>query len=87
AGALIYVGVLMCSELTRVKWDDLSEAVPAFITAVMTPFTFSITEGIAMGFISYCAMKAGTGRWRELNPCVVIVALLFILKYYFVDHS
>ncbi|MGL4826315.1 MAG: NCS2 family permease [Vibrionaceae bacterium] len=86
AGALVYVGVLMCSELTRVDWDDLSEAVPAFITTVMTPFAFSITEGIAMGFISYCAMKAGTGRWRELNSCVVIVALLFMLKFYFVDH-
>ncbi|MBF3339564.1 NCS2 family permease, partial [Leptospira borgpetersenii serovar Hardjo-bovis] len=53
AGALIYVGVLMTSSLSRVKWDDLTEAVPAFITAVMMPFSFSITEGIALGFISY----------------------------------
>jgi AGZA family xanthine/uracil permease-like MFS transporter len=52
AGALIYVGVLMTSSLSRVKWDDLTEAVPAFITAVMMPFSFSITEGIALGFIS-----------------------------------
>ncbi len=47
AGALIYVGVLMTSSLARVKWSDLTEAVPAFITAVMMPFSFSITEGIA----------------------------------------
>lgn len=85
AGALIYVGVLMTSSLSRVKWDDLTEAVPAFVTAVMMPFSFSITEGIALGFISYCVMKLGTGRWREISPCVV-VALLFILKIAFVDH-
>ncbi|MFL4557216.1 NCS2 family permease [Yersinia kristensenii] len=86
AGALIYVGVLMTSSLARVKWDDLTEAVPAFVTAVMMPFSFSITEGIALGFISYCLMKLGTGRWREISPCVVVVALLFVLKIAFVDH-
>ncbi len=86
AGALIYVGVLMTSSLSRVKWDDLTEAVPAFVTAVMMPFSFSITEGIALGFISYCLMKLGTGRWREISPCVVVVALLFVLKIAFVDH-
>ncbi|CRY73678.1 MULTISPECIES: NCS2 family permease [Yersinia pseudotuberculosis complex] len=86
AGALIYVGVLMTSSLARVKWDDLTEAVPAFVTAVMMPFSFSITEGIALGFISYCLMKLGTGRWREISPCVVVVALLFMLKIAFVDH-
>ena len=85
AGALIYVGVLMTSSLARVKWDDLTEAVPAFVTAVLMPFSFSITEGIALGFISYCVMKLGTGRWREISPCVVVVALLFVLKIVFVD--
>ncbi|EKK5569824.1 NCS2 family permease [Morganella morganii] len=85
AGALIYVGVLMTSSLVRVNWNDLTESVPAFVTAVMMPFSFSITEGIALGFIAYCAMKLGTGRWRELNLCVVVVSLLFILKMVFVD--
>ncbi len=85
AGALIYVGVLMTSSLARVTWDDLTEAVPAFVTAVMMPFSFSITEGIALGFISYVVMKLGTGRWREISPCVVVVALLFVLKIAFVD--
>lgn len=83
--ALIYVGVLMTSSLARVKWSDLTEAVPAFITAVMMPFSFSITEGIATGFISYCVMKIGTGRLRELSPCVIIVSLLFVLKIVFID--
>ncbi|EDR6312132.1 NCS2 family permease [Salmonella enterica subsp. enterica serovar Anatum] len=85
AGALIYVGVLMTSSLARVNWQDLTESVPAFITAVMMPFSFSITEGIALGFISYCVMKIGTGRLRGLSPCVVIVALLFVLKIVFID--
>ncbi|ANI85163.1 NCS2 family permease [Kosakonia oryzae] len=85
AGALIYVGVLMTSSLARVKWHDLTEAVPAFITAVMMPFSFSITEGIALGFISYCVMKIGTGRLRDLSPCVIVVAVLFLLKIIFID--
>ncbi|BET95210.1 NCS2 family permease [Xenorhabdus taiwanensis] len=85
AGALIYVGVLMTSSLTRVKWNDLTESVPAFITAVMMPFSFSITEGIALGFIAYCVMKLGTGKWREVGPCVLVVTLLFVLKMVFVD--
>ncbi|PHM50349.1 NCS2 family permease [Xenorhabdus miraniensis] len=85
AGALVYVGVLMISSLTRVKWNDLTESVPAFITAVMMPFSFSITEGIALGFIAYCAMKLGTGKWREISPCVIVVTLLFVLKMVFVD--
>ncbi|EHM1266722.1 adenine permease AdeP [Salmonella enterica] len=85
AGALIYVGVLMTSSLARVNWQNLTESVPAFITAVMMPFSFSITEGIALGFISYCVMKIGTGRLRDLSPCVVIVALLFVLKIVFID--
>ncbi|BFO12763.1 Probable adenine permease PurP [Serratia rubidaea] len=85
AGALIYVGVLMTSSLARVTWSDLTEAVPAFVTAVMMPFSFSITEGIALGFIAYCVMKLGTGRWREISPCVLVVALLFVLKIVFID--
>ncbi|EPP0238425.1 TPA: NCS2 family permease [Escherichia fergusonii] len=85
AGALIYVGVLMTSSLARVNWQDLTESVPAFITAVMMPFSFSITEGIALGFISYCLMKIGTGRLRDLSPCVIVVALLFLLKIVFID--
>ncbi len=86
AGALIYVGVLMTSSLARIKWSDLTEATPAFVTAASMPFTFSITEGIAFGFITYCVMKLGTGRWRELNFCVILVALLFIFKFVVLDH-
>ena len=84
AGALVYVGILMASSLIKVQWDDLTEATPAFITAVMMPFTYSITEGIAFGFISYCVMKLGTGRWREVNAPVWVVSLLFLIKFIWV---
>ncbi len=85
AGALIYVGVLMASELARVAWDDLTESAPAFITAVLMPFTFSITEGIACGFISYVVLKLSAGRWKEIHPGVALVAALFLIKFIFVD--
>ena len=81
AGALVYVGILMASSLIKVQWDDLTEATPAFITAAMMPFTYSITEGIAFGFISYCVMKVGTGRWREVNAPVWVVSVLFLIKF------
>ena len=84
AGALVYVGILMSSSLIKVQWDDLTEATPAFITAAMMPFTYSITEGIAFGFISYCVMKVGTGRWREVNAPVWVVSLLFLIKFIWV---
>ncbi len=87
AGALIYVGVLMTSSLSRVTWDDLTEAVPAFVTTVMMPFSFSITEGIALGFISYVVMKLGSGRWRDISPCVLVVTVLFVLKIVFLDSK
>ena len=84
AGALVYVGILMASSLIKVQWDDLTEATPAFITAAMMPFTYSITEGIAFGFVSYCVMKVGTGRWREVNAPVWVVSLLFLIKFIWV---
>lgn len=84
AGALVFVGILMASSLIEVKWDDLTEATPAFITTAMMPFTYSITEGIAFGFISYCVMKLCTGRLKEINAPVAVVSLLFIAKFIWV---
>lgn len=84
AGSLVFVGILMASSLIKVSWEDLTEATPAFITAAMMPFTYSITEGIAFGFISYCVMKLGTGRHKEINAPVAVVALLFLIKFVWV---
>lgn len=85
AGSLIYVGILMSASLINVTWDDLTEATPAFITAVMMPFTFSITEGIALGFISYVVLKALSGKFKDISVSVLVVAILFLVKIAFVD--
>jgi AGZA family xanthine/uracil permease-like MFS transporter len=81
APALLYVACLMLRSLTEVDWDDITEAAPAVITAITMPFTFSIAEGIAFGFISYGAIKVATGRWRDVHPAVGTLAVLFVIKY------
>ncbi|WP_392558978.1 NCS2 family permease [Orbus mooreae] len=86
SGALIFVGILMMSSLVKVDWHDLTEATPAFITALMMPFAFAITEGVALGFIAYVVLKTFTGKFKQLNACVIAVAVLFILKFIFIGH-
>ncbi|CAN5771406.1 solute carrier family 23 protein [soil metagenome] len=81
APALLYVACLMTRTLTEVVWDDITEAAPAVITALAMPFTFSIAEGIAFGFISYSAIKLATGRYREIHPAVGILSVLFVIKF------
>lgn len=86
SGALIFVGILMVSSLVKINWHDLTEATPAFITALMMPFAFAITEGVALGFISYVILKLFTGKFKDLNICVIAVAILFVLKFIFIHH-
>ncbi|PKF57529.1 guanine permease [Alteromonadales bacterium alter-6D02] len=81
AGALFYVAVLMISSLINVEWEDLTEAVPVVIAALVMPFTFSIAHGIALGFISYVAIKLASGRFSDLNYSVILLAGLFIVKF------
>jgi adenine/guanine/hypoxanthine permease len=81
APALFYVACLMVRSLTEVDWDDITEAAPAVVTAITMPFTFSIAEGIAFGFISYGALKVATGRYRDVHPAVGTLAVLFVIKY------
>lgn len=81
APALIIVGSLMLQNVTKIKWDDLTEAIPAFLTLILMPFTLSITEGIAFGFISYSLLKLVTGRGKEVHWILYLFALLFILRY------
>ncbi len=85
AGALLYVAVLMASSLAHANWDDPTDAAPVLIAALAMPLTFSIAEGIALGFISYVAIKTLSGRFRDLNPAVIILALLFVMKFLFLD--
>lgn len=81
APALLFVAGLMLRELADVDWSDLTESVPAAICALAMPFTYSIANGLAFGFIAYAAMKLGTGRMREVHPAVWLVAGLFVLRY------
>ena len=83
APALLYVAGLMMRELTEIEWDDLTEAVPAAITALAMPFTYSIANGLAFGFITYVAVKVFTGRWSMLHPATQIVAALFVVRFAF----
>lgn len=80
APALIFVAVLMVGGLKEIDWDDLTEAAPALLTALAIPFTYSIASGIGIGFIAYVAIKAVSGRWKDLNAAVVVIAFAFAAK-------
>jgi AGZA family xanthine/uracil permease-like MFS transporter len=81
APALIVVGALMTESIGRVKWDDFTEAIPAFVTLLATPLTFSIATGLSLGLISYTLVKVAAGKFREISPVIWILTLLFILRY------
>ncbi|NYT57625.1 NCS2 family permease [Alcaligenaceae bacterium] len=83
APALLYVAGLMLREITQIDWDDITEATPAALTAIVMPFTYSIANGLAFGFISYVVLKAVTGRFRDIHAATLLVAVLFIIKYAF----
>ena len=83
APALVLVGVLMCGAVARVRWDDFSEAFPAFLTLVATPLTFSIATGLSLGVLSFTFVKLGSGRQREVSPLIWVLAILFMLRYAF----
>ena len=83
APALIVVGSMMLRNVSRIRWEDATEAIPAFLVMVLMPFTFSITEGIAFGFIAYSLLKLVTGRRREVHGLVYLFAALFVVRYIF----
>ena len=83
APALILVGALMCSSLPKIRWDDFTDAFPAFLTMVATPLTFSIATGLSLGLLSFTFLKVGTGRHREISPLIWVLTVLFVLRYAF----
>ncbi len=83
APALIVVGSLMFKGATRIRWEDPTECIPAFLTLLTIPVTFSITEGISFGFISYSVLKLVTGRAREAPLLIHVFSVLFVLRYLF----
>ncbi|MEK6709958.1 MAG: NCS2 family permease, partial [Nitrospinota bacterium] len=83
APALIIVGSFMIASLKHIDWDDPTEYLPAFLCAIIMPFTFSITEGIAFGFILYAILKLVTGRSGDAHPIVYALAAVFLFRYAF----
>jgi len=83
APALIFVGILMLSNIRDVDFSDMTEALPAFCTIVFMPFTYSIANGVAVGLIMFCLVKLLSGKAREVRPLAAAVALVFVLRYAF----
>ena len=81
APALIIVGALMAQLAREIPWDDLTEAIPAFLVSVGIPLTFSISDGLTLGFVSYPLIKVATGRGRQVHPAMYVLAALAILRY------
>ena len=85
APALLYVATLMLRDLVEVNWAETTESVPAAITALVIPFTYSIAHGIAFGFITYAGLKLVTGKMREVKPIVWLIAAIFVFKYSYLN--
>ena len=81
AGAILYVAVLMLQNLKLVNWDDMTDAIPVSVVLLMTPLTFSIAHGIALGFIAYTAVKLVCGKKEEITISVWVLTALFLVKF------
>jgi AGZA family xanthine/uracil permease-like MFS transporter len=81
APALIIVGSMMMKCVKFIDWDDLTEAIPAFLSIVIMPLTLSITEGISFGFISYVLLKLAAGKGRKVHGLIYLFAALFVVRY------
>ena len=81
APALIIVGLLMAEQIKNVNFEDFSESIPAFVCMLMMPLTYSISNGILIGMITYVLMNMICGKFKKLSPAMYILAILFILKY------
>ena len=82
APVLVIVGAFMMAAVAEIDWDDITIAVPALLTIVLMPFTYSITNGVGAGFISFVALAALRGRWRTIHPLMLVIAGVFV--WYFV---
>ena len=85
APVLVYVGVLMLSNVKDCDFSDMTNAIPAFCTIVFMPFTYSIANGVAFGLIFHCLLKALAGKFKEIKPLCLIVALIFLARYAFMS--
>ena len=83
AGALIYIAILMLSDMERLDWSEITEIFPALIIIVMIPLTFSIANGIALGFISYVAIKIASNKYKEVSLGAWFLTVIFLAKFVF----
>ena len=81
AAALLYVACVMTRGLAEIDWEDITEYAPAVVTAVSMPLTYSIATGIGLGFITYALAKLIAGQFDQAKPAVVILAILFAIKF------
>jgi AGZA family xanthine/uracil permease-like MFS transporter len=81
APALVVVGALMMRQVTEIDFTDFSVALPAFLTIVVMPFTYSIADGIGAGFISYVLVRGATGRAKQVHPLMWVVAVAFVAYF------
>jgi hypothetical protein len=81
APALVIVGALMISQIRHLEWDDMSLVIPAFLTIVLMPFTYSITNGIGAGVISYVLLRSAVGRARDVHPLMWVISVLFLVYF------
>jgi AGZA family xanthine/uracil permease-like MFS transporter len=86
APALILIGAMMMTEIVQIRFDDVTEAVPAFLTIIMMPLTYSIAQGLAFGFMSYTIIKLLAGRHGDNNPVTYTLTLLFLLHFVVGSH-
>jgi AGZA family xanthine/uracil permease-like MFS transporter len=84
APALVIVGLFMMSPITKIDFNDYTEAIPAFLTIVMMPFAYSIAEGIVFGMVSYVILKAISGKFKDISWVMWILSLLFVLRFIFI---
>ena len=84
ACALVIVGTMMARNARKIDWDDPSEAIPAFLIAVGIPLTFSIADGLALGFVSYPVIKIIGGRGRKVNALMIVLSLVMLLYFIYV---
>lgn len=83
AGALIYVAMLMMTGMKHIDWDDITNTIPAIIMVVMMPLTFSIANGVAMGFVTYTALKLCAGKGDQISLSIYVLTAIFIGKFIF----
>jgi len=82
APALVVVGIMMTANIGEIDWRDFTEAVPAFLTMFFMPVTYSIANGLAVGFISYPLLKLLAGKGREVSPILWVLCALFVVKMF-----